>query len=1103
MRGLILIGALVLLGGVARAQVLEQDPARAALAEAFRPYTDQTIVDMQIICDVEACSRPERISLLRRITRLRVGGPLRVDEVIGAWDRLGRTRLFRRVQVLPVADPGGVIVRFVTQGAVTITSLEVGYADSSSALYPRFFITEIRKRLFFKQGGAFPPRRADGSYSVEDQQLIDRQKAQVVALYAQQGYLGTSVDIKAEYHGKDNKSARVRIVVDEGKQPELGQVLLSGNESVDYSEVLRPVDTGEWVDFWRGVFRNFGVGSYERRALKEQLALVEQRYREKGWVSARVRQTGLAHKGSVVFPLVRVYEGPKVVVRFEGNESLDPDLLQSTVTFAATGAYDETAMAETAEAIVDLYQTIARYFAQVTHQSVREDAKNVTVTFTIKEGPRVYVRKVHISGNMRISTETLTDLMETKGVAEDGVISALDASDGVLQDARMQNDLTAVRELYADRGMPGLRFRCSDGRETPEVWTQMSELRGTTGDDSMLDPELFRGRYDIWSADPVTSHCFRVVADEDPRLVNVYVELEEGLQTTVGRLEIDPFLDGLEPDVRDEAEGLLINRGFRDERGNWRRTGLNRSKIQAVQLFMQRYFQKQGYLQAKVTPICVGEEAGSNPQDDCTEAMLYGRHLDSITFTSDLGPRTLVDGILTRGNLQTDRDVMDDELLMKDGEPLGTEELFISQAHLRSLGIFDSVSVETIGGADGRADEKRAAVVVTVEEGDYKLFDGYVGVQVESASLEANELPVLYTVGFNVRDRNFLGRALELGAGANHANRIDAPQDIEGDDAAWEGGPYLNDRRFFGTRLELILDVTGKLGRTAERDAYERVIGGGAKLSYDFFNMSYPATWGQGLRATLGFEVDREERRQFTRRGERPPFSDANTSFTIVPSMVWDRRDSPLHPTRGWLVNLITSALITRTEDLTSPAFKQVISGQYVQSFFNRQLIAVPLLRLGAVQTTQRDDDLPSGFLFKAGGDGVTTPVRGYGDAEVDACHGVLTEGYCTTVFADDDDAREFPLSVGGRAMVSGSLEVRFPTYVFDDFWFAAFTDVAAVAPSFGDLSSDSFYPSVGGGLRWLVTGQIPLRLDVGVPLRATGLGPQQARVHLNIFYTL
>ena len=68
---------------------------------------------------------------------------------------------------------------------------------------------------------------------------------------------------------------------------------------------------------------------------------------------------------------------------------------------------------------------------------------------------------------------------------------------------------------------------------------------------------------------------------------------------------------------------------------------------------------------------------------------------------------------------------------------------------------------------------------------------------------------------------------------------------------------------------------------------------------------------------------------------------------------------------------------------------------------------------------------------------------------------------------------------------------------------YGTFVDVAAVAPNWGEMSGDRFYPSAGGGVRWLLTGQIPLRLDVGFPLRDTEIASQSVDVVFNIFYPL
>ena len=87
---------------------------------------------------------------------------------------------------------------------------------------------------------------------------------------------------------------------------------------------------------------------------------------------------------------------------------------------------------------------------------------------------------------------------------------------------------------------------------------------------------------------------------------------------------------------------------------------------------------------------------------------------------------------------------------------------------------------------------------------------------------------------------------------------------------------------------------------------------------------------------------------------------------------------------------------------------------------------------------------------------------------------------------------------------VSGvGYEVSLPTFVMDDLWLALFSDFGAVAPDWGAMELDRFRVSVGAGLRWLVSGQIPLRLDVAYPLDTTPFSSEQFRAHLNIFYTL
>ena len=75
---------------------------------------------------------------------------------------------------------------------------------------------------------------------------------------------------------------------------------------------------------------------------------------------------------------------------------------------------------------------------------------------------------------------------------------------------------------------------------------------------------------------------------------------------------------------------------------------------------------------------------------------------------------------------------------------------------------------------------------------------------------------------------------------------------------------------------------------------------------------------------------------------------------------------------------------------------------------------------------------------------------------------------------------------------------------IMSDLWGAVFNDWGAVSTSMSGLSDAQLFPSLGFGLRYLVTGQIPVRLDVAYPLRETTFDPErQLRLHINIFYTL
>ena len=63
---------------------------------------------------------------------------------------------------------------------------------------------------------------------------------------------------------------------------------------------------------------------------------------------------------------------------------------------------------------------------------------------------------------------------------------------------------------------------------------------------------------------------------------------------------------------------------------------------------------------------------------------------------------------------------------------------------------------------------------------------------------------------------------------------------------------------------------------------------------------------------------------------------------------------------------------------------------------------------------------------------------------------------------------------------VNGSTELRFPILRDSGVWGAGFWDWGAIADTGSEFYPTSIRHGVGVGLRWLLSGQIPIRIDYG-----------------------
>ena len=1025
----------------------------------------------------------------------------RLDQVTPSSERGGASaRDDQRDQTKERATSSPLALTLCLKPYPTIESINIRYVGWKGWLFPRLFSNDIYKRLNFRRGGPYPL----------DQKYIEERRAQLIEYYRRLGYRDTKVRIVGRPNPNDPLSYQVEIEITEGKLPTLAdpeiviqdEDLLTADEITEMKRrVYRAINPDRFFDVLPEFFTALGRGRYDKKLIRERAESLERALREEGRVSARVKVSQderLPNQGLKV--TLRL--GPKLRVQIIGNRAFKTQELIDELSFIKSGAIDEIELETGRQRIVSRYQSAAYYYVKVRARLNKRSKRELEAQLFIDEGPQVYVGRVELLGVREAYRAQVERVMETRGVAPNGVLNTLSTAQGILQEVTLNQDLKRVLSLYDALGHTRAKLRCAPVSER-DVWRE----------------ERDEEERDVWSADVNRHQCFRVDVGGAPRaqrhLLTIYISVQEGEKTSLNTVDYFPFDQTMDEVMLDQRDELLTQLGFLDELGEpVTQAGLNRSKLELLKELLISHFKRKGHLQAKVTPLCQlksGRFELTEPKP-CDLDALYGEVIERLSFKEDLGPRAEVNSFIIKGHLLTKEEVIQRELrpIISEGY-LNADALLLSQNNLRNLGLFRSVKLTPIGlGESPSSKVEPVTLLFELEEHLPWLLDSYFGLTFNTLqpSPDLSDFAPLYTSALTLRHRNAGGRGWEVGGGLSYDNLLFNPFDIRGDLAAWAVGPFLKNQRFLGTYIQLSSELIFEQGLSNQRVAYAQRLKSETTLSYHFYQLSFPRTWGQGLRFDLTLEGRWERQRPLiSQQNERRSFGDGAVTFEVSPTLAYDQRDHPIHPTRGFYMNVRLDML--GSEDLTL-SLRETLSAQWIGGWFKRKLLLVPTLRLGAVQSSLSDLQLTSSradFLFIAGGDQVSYPVRGYPIGAINVCgaSGAQRAGCLESngLLSAPDGTLNTAELVGfsGRALVNMSVEARASSVVLPNLWLAVFSDLGAVTQRVSDLSPSSFYPSAGAGLRYLFYGQVPLRLDVAYPLRETIFSPQVPSYYFDFFY--
>ncbi len=406
----------------------------------------------------------------------------------------------------------------------------------------------------------------------------------------------------------------------------------------------------------------------------------------------QVRQDVLALSKLGFFSDIQVFEeetdrGPKIIfqvvekpsvreVRIEGNEELSKDDLKDEFEVKAFQIFDDEKARKTAQKIQAKYVDKGYYLADVTYRLEQKPNNDVDVVFAVNEHAKVMVKEIRFLGNAHVAAEELKSYLQTQ---EGGYLSFI-TSAGNYREEIFQRDLLVIQGVYYDKGYINIRV----GKPT-------------------------------------------LALSPDKRLLFITIPLEEGLQYSIGKLD-------LTGDLLRPKEQLLALLSIREGET------FNSSKLRRDMQLLTEMYKDEGYAYVNVTP-----DTGVHPE---------ARTLD-LTFEVQKGQKISIEHIEFAGNERTRDKVLRREMRIYEGELYSGTGINQSKARITALGYFEpgSVEMETKrGSADDLMD-----VVVTVKEkptGTFQVGFGFSNVEqfIGTAQIAQDNLFGWgYTASFNLQ----------------------------------------------------------------------------------------------------------------------------------------------------------------------------------------------------------------------------------------------------------------------------------------------------------------------------------------------------------------
>lgn len=424
-------------------------------------------------------------------------------------------------------------------------------------------------------------------------------------------------------HDPVTQQVRIHFVIDSGERARYTAPEIKGNPGRSVEEILD-------VTRWKGWL---GWKKVTEPRTQEGVQRVRRYYHKRDRLEARVSLESMAYEDGRVQPTLAIEPGPKIRIEVRGAK-LSRGKLRQLVPVYEEQSVDRDLLAEGRHNLIEYFESRGYFDAKVAFQTKSlNGGGEELIEYTVDRGQRHTVAAVIISGNKYFDENTIRERMYVRPA------SLLQYRHGRYSERLMQQDLDAITSLYQSNGFRDVKVtsRVEDGYGGKE------------------------------------NH------------MAVFVEIEEGTQWLVGKLE----LDGVAEENRESVEGLL--QSLPGQPFSELNVAIDRDNV------LDWYYNR-GYADAQfqwtITP-------SSEP------------HRMDIRYTIREGERKFVRDVLIGGLDATDPRLVSERVRLRPGDPLSRASVLETQRQLYELGIFARVDMAT---QNPQGEETHKYVLLDVEE---------------------------------------------------------------------------------------------------------------------------------------------------------------------------------------------------------------------------------------------------------------------------------------------------------------------------------------------------------------------------------------------------